>query len=353
MRINKVEFSPVKVPFVSSMDVLNRGENSLASIPKIIIKVHTDEGIVGIGESYRGISEENVQRASQILIGRDPFEMNFQELGMPYGLDHLFEQAILDIVGKALGMPVYKLLGGAYRKEVPVSAWSPYHGENNPEKVASIAKMAADKGYNVIKLKAYGQVVETVDAIQKAVGPEMAIVLDPNTGFRYPSVTIKLARKLEGYNIVCLEDPVPKANLDWYVLLRQKIDIPLALHISGTDIINAVRKGACDIINTGGTMYEFKKNAAMAELAGIPVWHGSGNDLGILEASYLHACAATKNATLTSDIFGEFCRVDDLFEEPIYIEKGMARVPQKPGLGVELDERSLQRYKAGNTKIVA
>ena len=352
MRINKAEFVSVRVPFVQSMEILNRGENSLASIPKIILKFHMDEGIIGIGESYRGVSEESVRAASQLLIGKDPLDMNFQELRMPYGLDHLFEQAILDIVGKALRMPVYKLLGGAYRSEVPVSAWSPYHGEGNPEKVASIAKMAADRGYSVIKLKAYGQVVETVEAIKRAVGPDMGIVLDPNTGFLYPSTAIKLARKLEGFNIVCLEDPVPKANLDWYVLLREKIDIPIALHIGGADIINAIKKGACDIINTGGTMHEFKKYAAVAELAGIPVWHGSGNDLGILEASYLHACAATKNATLTSDIFGEFCRVDDLIEEPIQIEKGLAKVPQKPGLGVELDERAIKRYQAGSQKIV-
>lgn len=354
MRTTRIEFTSARVPFVPLMDVLNRGENSLASVPKLMVKVHTDEGLVGFGETPRGISEEHMQKAAQMMIGRDPLEMNLQGLGMPYGLDDVFEQAICDIVGKALKVPVYRLLGGAYRDEVPVSAWSPHHGEANPEKTAAIAKLAAERGFSVIKLKARPwDIVETVEAIERAAGPEMGIVCDPNTAFQYPQVAVRLARRLERHNIVCFEDPVPKWNLNWYVLMRRKIDIPLALHIVGTDVINAVKMDACDIINTGGTMHEFRKYAGIAEVAGIPVWHGSGNDLGLMEASYTHVCAATRNATLTSDIFSEFCRVDDLITEPIEVKNGHAKVPQKPGLGVELDEKTLKRFQAGKTRTVS
>ena len=109
---------------------------------------------------------------------------------------------------------------------------------------------------------------------------------------------------------------------------------------------------ACDFINTGGTMHEFKKYAGIAELAGIPVWHGSGNDLGIMEMSYVHACAAAKNATLTSDIFAEFCRENDLVIEPINIKNGFANEPDKPGLGIELDEKALKKYQVTKTRVV-
>jgi len=325
------------------MEVLN---DHLAKVPKVIIKVHTDEGLVGIGETYRGISEETVRGQFSRIVGKDPLEMNLQELGLPAMLDHVFEQALCDLVGKALKVPVYKLLGGAYRMNVPVSAWSPHHGPKNPEKTAAIAKLAAEMGYDVIKLKARSwDIIETVRAIEKAAGPDMGIVCDPNTQFQQLSTAVKLARKLERHNIVCFEDPVPKGNLYWYILLRRKIDIPLALHIGGTDIINAVKREACDIVNTGGTMHEFRKNAAIAELAGIPVWHGSGNDLGILETSYVHTCAATKNAILTSDIFGEFCREDDLLVDPIEIKNGLAKVPTKPGLGIRIDEKALEKHR--------
>ena len=99
-------------------------------------------------------------------------------------------------------------------------------------------------------------------------------------------------------------------------------------------------------------MRDFIKNSYIAEIAGIPVWHGSSVDLGVLEASYLHTCAATENATLSSDIFGEFCRVDDLIVEPIKIENGYANITEKPGLGVELDQEAIEKYKVNkSTKV--
>ena len=79
-------------------------------------------------------------------------------------------------------------------------------------------------------------------------------------------------------------------------------------------------------------------------MAGVPVWHGSGVDLGILDMSYVHACAAAPAATLPSDIVGNFLREDDLIVEPIRIEGGYAYVPDRPGLGVELDEAAVNRY---------
>lgn len=119
MKITRLETTTVAVPFVSKMEVLN---DHLARVPKVIIKVHTDEGLVGIGETYRGISEETVRGQFSKIVGNDPLEMNLQELGLPAMLDHVFEQALCDLVGKGLKVPVYKLLGGAYRMNVPVSA---------------------------------------------------------------------------------------------------------------------------------------------------------------------------------------------------------------------------------------
>ena len=88
----------------------------------------------------------------------------------------------------------------------------------------------------------------------------------------------------------------------------------------------------------------YKQNA-IAEASGIPTWHGSGVDLGIAEASYAHVCAASKSLTLTSDICGETLRVDDLIVQPLDIQDGHVRVPEGPGLGVELDYDALARYQ--------
>ena len=88
--------------------------------------------------------------------------------------------------------------------------------------------------------------------------------------------------------------------------------------------------------------------ADIADAAGIPCWHGSEVDLGILEAAYLRACAAAKNCTLRSDIFGELVLENDLIIEPLEIREGRARVPQRPGLGVELDLDSLEKYRVAS-----
>jgi muconate cycloisomerase len=140
---------------------------------------------------------------------------------------------------------------------------------------------------------------------------------------------------------------MPKWNLDWYRLFREKTTIPVALHLSSPqDVINAIKVEACDYMNLGGSMVNFVKTAAIAEAAGIPVWHGSGVDLGVLEASYVHASSVAPNCVLKADVFGRLIREHDLLATPLDISDGQATVPTAPGLGVALDEDAVERYRA-------
>jgi muconate cycloisomerase len=129
--------------------------------------------------------------------------------------------------------------------------------------------------------------------------------------------------------------------------MRQKLQVPLALHLgSGRAVFEAVKKDAVDMLNISPeSMVDFVRQCYIAEQAGVPVWHGSGVDLGIMDMSYVHACAAAPAATLPSDIVGNFLREDDLILEPIVIEAGFAHVPDKPGLGIELDEVAVKKYE--------
>jgi muconate cycloisomerase len=123
------------------------------------------------------------------------------------------------------------------------------------------------------------------------------------------------------------------------------MDIPLALHLERPDdVLEAIRLGAADIFNLRGTMTTVNQLGYMAEIAGMAIWRGSGLDLGILDASYAHVCAATPSCTLGSDIIGQFMREDDLITEPLVYEAGHVLVPQGPGLGVQLDLDALARY---------
>lgn len=372
MKITGVTVWEVVVP--TRHDAVNSpdwGDDYWENMSRFIIRINTDEGISGIGETYRGTPEGAVREAAKRLIGQDPMALCWQNLpfsgemgallvgwdskkypARPHELRNTgspahdaYEMAIFDLVGKALNLPVHKLLGSAYRDRIPVDFW---FGRRNPEDAARRAKLAVEMGYTGLKMKAASEdpTVEQVSAILDAVGPDFKLTIDPNERFYRPAEAIRLAKRLEDFpNIALFEDPMPKWNLDWYKLFRQSTSIPVALHLgSPQDIINAIKAEACDYMNLSGGLVRWVKNAAIADAAGIPVWHGSGVDCGILEASYVHAACVARNCVLPGDQFSTLIREDDLIVDPIRIEDGHAIVPTGPGLGVELDMDAIERY---------
>jgi muconate cycloisomerase len=324
-------------------------------IPKFIYRVQTDEGLEGLGESYRGVNPQVVDGIIQSLTGADPMKMNWRDLPLPWSREYDgFEAALFDLAGKKLGVPCYRLLGGAYREWVELDYWT---GRRSTPDAVRKAKQGRAAGFRGIKFKCNLQddVAAWAEGILEACGPDFRIVLDPNTRFERPAEVLRFSRRLEAAgNIRCLEDPVPRWNLAWYRLLREKTALPIALHVvlpymelgqMVQDTVRAIQLEAVDYFNFNAGIANFVRMADVADAAGIPCWHGSEVDLGILEASYLHASAAARNATLPSDIFGELVRENDLIREPLEIRDGRARVPQKPGLGVELDLAAVEKYR--------
>jgi muconate cycloisomerase len=325
-------------------------------VPTVLMRVHTDEGLVGLGEVWRGVPAAQVLEMAPLFEGRDLWEFNLQELpintgwlGNP-GVYVGYEMALFDLAGKALGLPVYRLLGGKYRDRVPVSRCS---GRMNPEDAARTAREAVARGYSVLKMKATADdpLVERLGAIQDATGDALKVVIDPNERFGQPYqlFAIDVRLRAAGITIVqCYESPYNQGNLDWYVLARQKLETPIALHMGDAGpVMEAIKREACDWLNIGGQIVETRKVAALAEAAGIPTWHGSGVGFGISEAAYTHIAASCRSMTLTSDICGELLRVDDLIREPLAIADGHVRVPEVPGLGVEIDDDAVDRYRVG------
>jgi muconate cycloisomerase len=370
MRITEIEKTKVVVP--AKPDSINSAETNdpmhmlafggkpgwqfqFDEIAKYIYRIRTDEGIEGFGESYRGVHEQRADEVMHGLIGLDPLRMNLRDLPIPWSREYDgVEAAIFDLVGKKLGVPAYQLLGGAYREWVEVDYWT---GRRTTTDAIRKAKEGHSAGFHGIKFKCNlrDDVVAWAEGILKECGPSFRIVLDPNTRFERPAEVLRFSARLEAFgNIQCLEDPFPRWNLNWYRLLREKTALPVALHVALPyielgqtiqDVIRAIQLEAVDYFNFNCGIANFLRMADIADAAGIPCWHGSEVDLGILEAAYLHACAAAKNCTLRSDIFGELVREDDLIIEPLEIREGRARVPQRPGLGVELDLDSLEKYR--------
>jgi len=356
MKITHVDMWKVVVPIkpdgAYSKDYLFEVEEhgGFWEVPKHIVRLHTeDSGIVGIGETGRGCPAEQVAAAAATLTGMEVERIDLQALPMArwaaYGA---FEMAIFDIVGKQRGVTVASLLGTQVRDKVAVDYWS---ARRTPEDLARKAKEGKEKGFHGIKIKCALEDpnVERLQAVADAVGMDFKVTVDPNCRFYLPCHAITLADALGELRplVAVFEDPVPKDNLDWYVTMRQKLQVPLALHLgSGRAVFEAVKKDAVDMLNISPeSMVDFVRQCYIAEQAGVPVWHGSGVDLGIMDMSYVHACAAAPAATLPSDIVGNFLREDDLILEPIVIEAGFAHVPDKPGLGIELDEVAVKKYE--------
>lgn len=374
MKIRKIDLDEVIVP--ARPDSINSPEmnhplhmlpyggkeawsTQFDEIPKLIIRLETEAGIVGVGEFYRGVPLTVILKLAQGLIGVDLCRLNLQALPLPAGrIYDGFETAILDALGKFWNVPLYQLLGGKCRDRVYCGYWT---GHRTVADAARKAREGQEKGFDCIKFKCAhtDPVVEWCQAIREACGPGFKIILDPNQRFENFPTARRLCDELAAVgNVLCVEDPITRWDLESLALLRRTVSIPIALHVAlpynemgyqhACDALRALRLDACDYFNFNGGVFPVRRLATLAEAANKPFWHGSEVDLGILEASYVHKCAASSNATLPSDIFGELVRSDDLIVAPLHFEGAHVVVPDGPGLGVELDLDALTRHQTNH-----
>ena len=313
-------------------------------MPKIyditLCRLQTDDGLEGWGE-YQGKPSRHRQ-AADALVGQDPLLLD------PFvGQPDAFSCALLDIAGKALGVPVHRFFGPLVRDRVPVSYWTCHM---DPAEVAAQAEVGASRGFAYHKIKARPwDVVETVRLMRSAAGPDYRVIVDPNTTFEHVHVAARLAHELEAIGTVeVFEDPVLKDNLDWYRLLREKTHIPQALHLGAPAHVLAALKAECiDYVNLGGPALQVRKTAALAEAANVPCWvQMGGSCLGVLTAYSVHLQCTLPNATLPCDEH-PFKRIADVVDEGVLLEDGHFHVPAGPGLGIVVDLDSVEKFRVG------
>jgi muconate cycloisomerase len=372
MKITKIHGYEVVVPtHPGRVTSASYGPAVFDEAPKIIIEVHTDTGLIGLGEAYRGSGEAGLRSAFGRLAGVDLTAVCIQEPPVydlssndmfahahptrPHRLheqsffatdDYLAVQtALLDLVGKKAGLPVNMLMGGAFRTHVPVDAWM---ARMTPNDSADVCKRLKDLGYRGVKCKCAleDDLVERAEAIRSACGVDFKITFDPNHRFYRPGEAVPILRRLAAVgNIGCVEDPFEKSHTQWYCELRQHGFFPIAMHMRyGPALFEAIRANACDYVNLRDLPWNVRRGADLCWAAGIPTWHGSGVDLGITEAVALHTCAASKSMTLPSDLFGRTVRTHNLITNSMAVSNGTVEVPTGPGLGVQLDRDALDQY---------
>lgn len=360
-RIRKFVFHEVIVaarPGTINSEGLDRPLHKLASggkpgwslqfdeLPKLLCEMTLDDGTVGLGEFYRDHDWRIIEQVARSLIGRSIRDFPLQSLPIAWCREYDgFECAVWDAYAKTLGVRVVDLLGGALREEVYVGAWS---GHRRLPEVRPLAQGFAAAGFDCIKFKCdlEDDVVGWCQAIAKA-APGMRVILDPNERWNNSGEARRRIDRLARVgNVLCLEDPIPRWMLQEMADLRSSSPIPIVLHVSlpyvvhgqrTYDAVNALTHRAVDGFNFNGGLANFQRLDHIAATANLSCWHGSEIDLGILEAMYIHSCAAAASCTWPSDIFGRLIRSTDLLREPLSIEPPFAKLPRGPGLGVELD----------------
>ncbi|HEU5319118.1 MAG TPA: enolase C-terminal domain-like protein [Chloroflexota bacterium] len=337
MRIVRADVFYVAVPYIPAIRKYRPDEHTERPVP--VVKLTTDEGLVGWGEGARG-QKVPAERLAQWL-GLDPLEIEWAAAGVP------FEPALFDLAGKALGLPAHKLIGPKVRDRIPVGYWSCHM---DPQDTALEAAQAARRGFKHHKLKARPwDIVEQARAIGDAAGPDYQITVDPNFAFETLDQSLRLADALAPYPIAVFEDPFSwKPDFDGYPEFRRRSAIPLAPHMGRPeDVLKAVTLGAADFFNLDGCIARARHMAGIAEAAGLRVWlQTAGLALGVRSAYGVHVAAVIPNATEHSDL--HFVKEHDLLRDsPIDPQNGEISVPSAPGLGVEVDESALARYCVG------
>ena len=339
----------------------------------LIIKIETDEGIVGWGETVTlaGVRALIEEQYAPLLLGRDPLahRENSRELwGQNFGNGMAIGGltiALDDLRGKILGLPVTDLYGGRLRAKVPAyaSAMNYIEGEDPEEFYPREATELVAQGFRALKMRLGGQSIArdlaAASAVRRAVGPDVKLMGDGNGAYTL-GTAIKMGRKLEELDYHWFEEPLPQnaPNYAGYEVLTAKLDIPIAACEGLTNrsmFHEAITRRAMAIVQPdvalAGGIGECLFVAEMARLWGIQCmphcWAG-----GLVLAASVHLLALLPDASWgrhTETPMLELDRVespfrDAIFSENLEIKNGFAAVPTKPGLGVQVDEAQLRRF---------
>ena len=340
----------------------------------LVVKIETDAGVHGVGEATLEGKSKTVEAAvaelARYLIGKDPaaIERHFQEMyrrAFYAGGEVLtsaitgVETALWDIKGKTLGVPVYELLGGRTRDRIKLYANGWYRQGMNPAQFVSAARKVVGLGAKGIKFNPWGgrpgidfhrlendilnAGVEVVGALREALGPSVDLYIDCNGIFNTVGNAIRAAKAVEQFNISFFEEPVPHENTDAMAYVRRKIDIPVA---AGERLFTIFRfrellaRGGADVVQPDmahcGGMLEARKIAAIADAhyaAFAP--HNANGEVSYASAVQLAACVP--NFLVLEHFPPEPWRFE-VCRNPLQVEDGWLKVPDRPGLGVEFDE---------------
>lgn len=368
MKITEIEIFSINLPLVQPFVI---SYASFDSMPSIIVKMTTDTGLVGYGE---GVADEHVTGESQmstlhiikstlapILLGENPLQMerihdlmNKAIYGVPTAKATI-DIACYDLIGKALDVPVYTLLGGKYHDSFPITH---VLSIGKPDDMAAEAVNCVEQGYRSFKMKVgtdSTEDVKRIQAVHNSVNEDIAIRVDVNQGWQSSAQTLQALHMLDGITLDWLEQPVTADDIDGMVEVKSKSPTPMMIDegLRGVrEMREIIAKRAADKVNIKlmkcGGIYPAMKLAHMAEMAGIDCQIGSMVESSIGSAAGFHV-AFSKKVITSVELTGPLKFSKDVGN--LHYDVPFIRLNDKPGLGIEVDEQMLNTLTVHTEKV--
>jgi L-Ala-D/L-Glu epimerase / N-acetyl-D-glutamate racemase len=367
MKITRVDVFAVRVPRKEPVRS-SSATHPIAASEFGIVRIECDNGLEGLGEisiTFPQIGFSLCHAARRLiapqLIGLDPLRLPdtlalidralLGELSAQY-IRAAFEMALLDLMGRCYGVPVYELLGGRARASVPL-AWGIY--QKPAEEMAEDAARGVAAGFHAIKLKVGRKLSDDVDAarlVSQAIGPEVLLRLDANMAWRSVAEAAAAITALTAEaNVAWVEQPLGRANLTGMRLLRGKSRVAIMADESLQtlrDAYDVARSEAADIFNVyiseAGGIRAAAEIFAFARAVDIPCIIGSQAELGIGTAAAAHLGIAVAELPYPCETFGPLRYEADIVDPGPRIERGFLYPPEGPGLGVSLSWERLKKW---------
>ena len=351
---------PLKHPFTIALGTLTHSNH-------VLVRMVDDEGQVGWGEtttfhSVYGYDQKSLYNIlTDYLIpavkGLDPRNMAALHLRMdqaiPFNLMAKcgIDLAAYDLAGKAEGVPIHRLIGDKKINRILVTAAV---GIGPRDETALLAKGLVSEGFDIIKIKIGlepREDLERVKAVREAVGEGVKLRVDGNQGYDRETALWVLTR-MEPLALEWIEQPLPYWDLEGLAMLADRLETLIAVDESvytPCDAHRVISAGAADVVNIKipkcGGIFRSQQISAICEGAGIPCFLGGCLETTPGTAAQAHFYASTQNIISAAEMEGPWCYVDDVVRNPLDLERGRVKVPQTPGLGVDILEEKIKRYQ--------
>jgi galactonate dehydratase len=350
----------------------------------VFVKVFTDvDGLYGVGEATLEYKEKTVVQAchdlESLLIGKDPHcieafwhnayrDAYWRGGAVLMSAISAIEMALWDIKGKDLGVPVYQLLGGKVRDAIPCYANGWFAPATTPDEFAEKAKIAVSQGFSALKWDPFGSsylqierkqfhnAMECIAAVSDAVKKDADLIIEAHGRFDIPTA-VRIGHALSDFDILWLEEPIPPQNLEGLAEVKRRISVPVSAgerlynrwDFKSLFELNAADFVQPDVSHAGG-ISEIKKIAAMAEAYHIPICpHNPSGP--VANAATLQLAGCIPNFYLLETMSSDVPWREEISTEEVKFEAGKMSIPDKPGLGIDINEAAILKYPYQRTEL--